>query len=64
MDEAGGDEIRRGRVDEVVEVAGDDGVVAQVDAEEVVVEEEVDDGGVVGVDERENGDLGGEPVVL
>ena len=46
MDEAGGDEIRRGRVDEVVEVAGDDGVVAQVDAEEVVVEEEVDDGGV------------------
>jgi len=45
MDEAGGDEIR-GRVDAVVEVAGDDGAVAQVDAEEVVVEEEVDDGGV------------------
>ena len=59
MDEAGGDEIR-GRVDEVVEVAGDDGAVAQVDAEEVVVEEEVDDGGVVGVDEREDGGLGGE----
>ena len=47
MDEAGGDEIR-GRVDEVVEVAGDDGAVAQVDAEEVLLEEEVDDGGVLG----------------
>lgn len=59
VDEAGGDEIP-GRVDEVVEVAVHDGVVPQVDAEQVVVEEEVDDGGVVGVDEREDGDLAGE----
>jgi len=51
VDEAGGDEIP-GRIDEVVEVAGDDGAVTQVDSDEMVLQEEVDDGGVVGVDER------------
>jgi acyl-coenzyme A synthetase/AMP-(fatty) acid ligase len=50
VDEAGGDEIP-GRIDEVVEVAGDDGAVTQVDSNEMVLQE-VDDGGVVGVDER------------
>jgi len=59
VDEAGGDEVP-GRIDEVVEVAGDDGAVTQVDSDEMVLQEEVDDGGVVGVDEREDGDLGGE----
>jgi hypothetical protein len=35
VDEAGGDEIP-GRIDEVVEVAGDDGTVTQVDSNEMV----------------------------
>ena len=51
----------------MVAVALDNLAGTHVDAEEVALQEEVDYGGVVGVDEREHGDLLGEaprPVAL
>jgi hypothetical protein len=44
----------------MVAVALDNLAGGHVDGEEVALQEEVDDGGVIGVDEREHGDLLGE----
>ncbi|TVU47911.1 hypothetical protein EJB05_07527, partial [Eragrostis curvula] len=56
---AGGNDVP-GRCRQLVGLALHDVAGNQVDGEEVLVEEEVDDGGVHGVDEREHGELHGQ----